>query len=103
MPNYFYLLRNSCVNFMTISNSSTTEARYKKFCRKKKLPEPQQLPPKRNSQLCQLKRVNYVTAAIKKSLISCPAVPSPCEDFGWIIKDGLLQIQWMLRKPVPNT
>ena len=36
-----------------------------------------------------------MTAVIKKSLISCPAIPSPCEDYGWIIKDGMLQIQWM--------
>ena len=56
----------------------------------------------RNALLCHLKRVNYVTAVIKKSLIPCPVIPSPCEDYGWIIKDGVLQIQWMLRKPVPD-
>ena len=43
-----------------------------------------------------------MTAAIKRSLIPCPVISSPCEDFGWIIKDDLIQIQWMLWKPVPN-
>ena len=43
-----------------------------------------------------------MTAVIKKSLIPCPVIPSPCEDYGWINKDGALQIQWMLRKPVPD-
>ena len=44
---------------------------------------------------CHLKRVNYATAAIKKSLIPCPIKPSPCEDYKWIVKNGLLQIQWI--------
>ena len=81
---------------------STTDARYEKFCSKKESPEPQQLPPKPDALLCHLKRVDYVTAVIKKSLTPCPVTPSPCEDYGWIIKDGLLQIQWMLWKPAPD-
>ena len=82
--------------------SSMTVARYKKFCSKKKSPEPQQLPLTRDALLYHLKRVNYVTAVIKKSLIHCPLIPSLCENYCWIIKDDVLQIQWMLRKPVPN-
>lgn len=52
--------------------------------------------------LCHFKRVNYVTAAIKKSLITCPVIPSHCEDYCLIIKDNLLQIQWILQKLVPD-
>ena len=33
-----------------------------------------------------------MTAAIQKSLIPCPVIPSPCEDYGWIIKDGLFRV-----------
>ena len=82
--------------------ANTNEARYKKFCSKKKSPEPQQLPPTRDALLCHMKRVNYVTAVIKSSLTPSPFIPMPCEDYGWIVKDGKLQIQWMLRKPVPD-
>ena len=56
----------------------------------------------RDGLLCHLKKVNYVTALIKKWLIPCLVIPSPCEDYVWIIKDGMLQIQWMLRKLVPD-
>ena len=35
-------------------------------------------------------------------MIPGPVIPSPFEDYGLIIKDGLYQIQWMLRKPVPD-
>ena len=48
--------------------STTNEARYEKFCLKKKAPEPQQLPPTCDALLCHIKRVNYVTSIIKKSI-----------------------------------
>ena len=91
-----------CELYGLSQSSSTTESCYKKLCSKKKSPEPQQLPPTRDALLCYIKRVNYMTAAIQKSLIPSPAIPFPCENYGWIIKDGLFQIQWMLRKPVPD-
>ena len=47
--------------------STTNEARYEKFCLKKKAPEPQQLPPTCDALLCHIKRVNYVTSIIKTS------------------------------------
>ena len=38
-----------------------------------------------------------------KSLVPCSITPSsPCEDYGWIVKNDLFQIQWMMWKPVPN-
>ena len=86
---------NSCV--------STDEARYKKFCSKKKSPEPQYLPPTQDALLCHTKRVSYVTAAVVKKSVSnaSPFVPSP-DGYGWKIKDDVLIIEWMLRKPVPE-
>ena len=90
-----------CEIYGLSQSSNSTEARYKNFRSRKKSPEPQQVPPTRDAILCHLKRVTYVTAAIKKSLIPT-VIPSPCEEYGWIINDGLLQIQWMLRKLVPD-
>ena len=84
------------------SCETTDEARYFKFCcSKSKLPEPQQLPPTRDALLCHCKRVSYVTSIIKSSLSPCPVIPSP-DGYGWEIKDGLMEIQWMLRKPAPD-
>ena len=82
-------------------SSCTTKARYKELCSKikknKKSSEPQQLPL-----LYYMKTLNYITAAIQKSLIPIPVIPSVCEDYGSIIKNALFQIQWMLRKLVPD-
>ena len=49
-----------------------------------------------------MKRLTYMTAAIQKSLIPNPVVPSACEDYRSIIKDALFQIQWILRKLFPE-
>ena len=82
--------------------SNTDKARYKKFCDKKKTPEPQKLPPTRDVLLCHLKRVNYVTAIIKRSLKPFPKIPKPGEVYGWVFEDGTLNVQWMLRNPIPE-
>ena len=82
--------------------TSTNKARYKKFCSSKKILEPQQLPPTSNALLCHMKRVNYVTAVVKASIFNCnPIIPCP-DGYGWIIKDDVLNIVWMLNKPVPE-
>ena len=80
---------------------STDLARYYKFCTKDKCPEPQKLPPTQDALLCHLKRVFYATAVIKSSLIQSPAIPSP-DGHGWTLEDGKLEIQWMLRQPIPD-
>ena len=51
-----------CELYGLSKTSSTTKARYKKFCSKKKSCEPQQLPPKsymKRYMKCYMKRVNY--------------------------------------------
>ena len=77
------------------------DARYQKFCSKKKSPEPQQLPPTRDALLCHAKRTSYATAVIKRSLQRFPEVPSP-NGYGWKLQNGELSIVWMLRKPAPD-
>ena len=85
-----------------INCANTDEARYKKFCNaKKKLPEPQQLPPTRDALLCHCKRVSYATAIIKKSLTQFPNIPGP-DGYGWMQEGNALKVQWMLRKPAPD-
>ena len=92
----FTLFKQFVCELYELSQSSrTTKARYKKFCSKKEIISGVRC-------LGHIKRENYVTATAQKSLIPCSAIPSPCENYGWRIKDGLFQIQWMLWKPVPN-
>ena len=98
MLNYFHSLSNSCVNFVDYLKAPARPKRViRNYVQKKKSSEPQQLPL-----LYYMKRLNYMTAAIQKSLIPIPVIPSACEDYGSIIKDALFQIQWMLRKLVPD-
>ena len=77
------------------------EARYLKFCSRKKTPEPQQLPPTQDVLLCHLKCVNYATAVIIRALLPNPNVLTP-DGYGWYLEDDILQVQWMLRKPIPD-
>ena len=79
---------------------NTDDARYEKFLTGKKCPDPQKLPPTRDALLCHCKRVSYVTAIIKKSLMQFPNIPSP-NGFGWTESNETLSIQWMLRDPAP--
>jgi len=82
--------------------SNTDEARYLKFVSGKKTPEPQKLPPTRDVLLCHCKRVSYVTAIVKRSLEQFHALPSLCEDYGWVLNNNELQVQWMIRDPAPE-
>jgi len=92
----------TCKMYGLAQCQDTDIARYQKFCKsKKKCPEPQQLPPTKDVLLCHLKRVNYATAVIKKALYQHPNLPSP-DGYGWKIVDGFLDIEWMLRKPIPD-
>ena len=71
-------------------------------CRfKTKSPKPQQLPPTADVLLLHCKRVSYATAMVKKCLTPQLDVPEPA-GHGWIIKEGSLEIYWMLRKPAPD-
>ena len=81
--------------------NNVDEARYLKFCSRKKTPEPQQLPPTQAALLYHLKRVNYATAVIKRALLQHPNVPGP-NGYGWQVEEDVLLIQWILRKPAPD-
>lgn len=78
------------------------EARYAKFCSTVRATEPQKLPPTRDALLCHCKRVSYVTAVVKKSLNNHPNIPNPYEGYGWVLREGKLEIQWMLLPPAPD-
>lgn len=75
--------------------SNTNDAWYKMFCSSRKAPEPQKLPPTRNTLLCHCKRLSYVTAVIKRSLQNSSNIPSPISH-GWKVENGVLSIDWML-------
>ena len=44
--------------------------------------------------------MSYATAIVKLSLQQFPPVPTP-NGYGWELKEGELEIVWMLRKPAP--
>ena len=81
--------------------NNVNEARYNKFCSsKKKIPEPQKLPPTRDALLQHCKRVSYVTAIIKSSLENSPTIPDP-EGYGWKLEDGKMIVDWILLPMAP--
>ena len=85
-----------------IEASNTDEARYKKFCLAKRTPEPQQLPPTRDALLCHCKRVSYVTAIVKSSLVATLTIPNP-DGYGWKVCEGKIEVEWLLRPLAPET
>ena len=82
--------------------NNTDEARYLKFVSSKKTPHQQNLPPTRDVLLCHCKRVSYVTAIIKRSVEQDHNLPNLCEEYGWIIDEKGMEIQWMIRQPAPT-
>ena len=97
----FPMLEKFVCKLYGLKSENTNDARYEKFCLTKKSPEPQKLPPTRDSLCCHTKRTSYVTALIKRSLENVPDVPSP-NGYGWKVVEGDLAIDWMLRKPAPE-
>ncbi|XP_057314196.1 uncharacterized protein LOC130655456 [Hydractinia symbiolongicarpus] len=84
-----------------VSATNTDDARYKKFCSCKPTPEPQQLPPTRDALLNHCKRVSYITAIVRNSLVANPNLPSP-NGHGWNVNGEKLEIIWLLRRPAPD-
>ncbi|CAB4012350.1 Hypothetical predicted protein [Paramuricea clavata] len=78
------------------------EARYRKFCTKAKIPDPQQLPPTEDELLLHCKRANYVTCIWKSALVATINPPRPT-GYGWVETDGILEVKWMSQKPAPDS
>eukprot|EP00794_Sanderia_malayensis_P013592 gene13592-15000_t len=92
-----------CTLYGLKSLSDVNEARYKKFCSsKRKIPEPQQLPPTSDELLQQCKRVSYVAGIVKRAFEPNPEVPS-LHGFGWKINSDALEIEWMTKSPAPDS
>lgn len=79
-----------------------SDARYRKFCSKAKVPDPQQLPPTKDELLLHCQRANYVTKIWKSALIADADLPHPA-GYGWREVNGLLEIKWMSQKPAPDS
>ena len=75
--------------------------RYRLLCAKKGGLESNQLPPCKDTLRKHCDRTNYVAACWRRSLQSCPQIPSPI-GFGWRLEDGKLTIDWMSGKPAPK-
>ena len=77
------------------------ELRYRLFCAKKGKLDSNQLPPCADCLRKHSLRANYQAAIWKRSLQSCPQVPSPVGS-GWCLEDGKLTIDWMSGEPAPQ-
>ena len=80
---------------------SINEARYKKFCSKAKVPDPQQLPPTEDELFLHCQRANHVVKIWKSALIADVGLPHPA-GYGWREVNGLLELKWMSQKPAPD-
>ena len=83
------------------NQTSITEARYKKFC-KKSMSDPCMLPPTKGELELHIKRANYQTFIWKKAVKRELDIPSPV-GHGWDVKDGYLEVVWMTEKPAPES
>ncbi len=99
--NLFPVLQRFVCRLYGLKCESTNEGRYLKFIAKEKALEPQKLPPTSDVLLMHLKRVTYVTAVVKRSLMRNPNIPGP-DGYGWKIEDDSLTIDWVLLPPAPE-
>lgn len=81
---------------------SINEVRYKMFTSKKKIPDPQKLPPTLDALLLHLSRVNYQVYEWKRALDTTYCLLNPYEN-GWAMKDNLMVIKWINNLPAPQS
>ena len=79
------------------------ELRYELFRDKKGSIESSQLPPCGDSLYQHALRANYQAGIWHRSLVSCPDIPRPDDDHGWILDAGdKLIVKWMSGSPAPD-
>ena len=91
-----------CVIYGLKNESNVNKARYKLFSSKKKLPEPQKLPPTKDALLLHFNRANYQAYEWKRALDLTHVFLEPIGK-GWILENGELKIDWMKQKPAPDS
>ena len=70
------------------------------FCAKQGKIDSNQLPPCTDCLRMHSLRANYQAAVWRRSLQSCPQVPSPV-GYGWVHEESKLSIKWMRGEPAP--
>ena len=75
--------------------------RYEAITRKKKMPDPEKIPPTRDALRLHIIRCNYQVYEWKKA-IDCEHIPNDPEGCGWEKSDNRLEIKWMTKKPAPE-
>ena len=84
------------------NTTELNDARYQIFCGKRKSPDPERIPPTRNSFMLHLQHANYVTRIWKRALICYPEKLNPAY-YSWDIdKYKKIQIRWSTIKPPPD-
>ena len=101
--NLFAAIQEMVAEFYSVKSCpSINDARYRKFCTKNKVPEPHKLPPTKDELLLHSQRANYVTCIWKSALSANDMSPTP-ERHGWLLRNGMLETNWMSQKPAPDT
>ena len=89
--------------FMYNSNPGTKDVndlRYRLFCAKKGDLDSNQQPPSVDTLRKHCDRANYIVAIWRRSLQSCPQIPSPV-GHGWFLEENRLVVNWMSGEPAP--
>ena len=101
--NVFSIIEEMVAEFYGVKSCpSINDARYRKFCTKNHVPEPQKLPPTKDELFLHCLRANYVARIWKLALVPNVLPPSP-EGHGWLLKNGILETKWMSQRPAPDS
>ena len=82
--------------------TSINTTRYKFFSTKKKLPDPQKLPPTKDALYLHFARANYQVREWKSALNIDYEQLDP-DGKGWTTENNILNIKWMNQKPAPES
>ena len=80
------------------NTDTVSEARYKLFCSAGATE--QSLPPSTDALTQHLRRVCYQTKIWRSAALPCIAPPSPV-NYGWMLEEGQLKVQWLSGPPAP--
>ena len=91
-----------CCMYGFKNETDINKVRYKMFTSRKKLPDPQKLPPTHDAFLLHFARVNYQVFEWKQALDKDFILTDP-DGEGWVVIDGKLFVKWMTELPAPES
>ena len=83
------------------TQTSINNCRYEILIKKKKMPDPERIPPTSDALRVHIIPCNYQVREWKKSIYD-KHIPGNPESFGWEKTDTQLEIKWMTERPAPD-